>query len=351
MPCKTDLPLSGARVVEWALDLCALACLLAAAGGAAAAEPLAIRQGWVSLTAAFTPIVFEHKEVMRHYGTSYVLEASHFQGTSAELTAIAAGEADLITIGFSTLAAGVERAGLDLRIVADGFQDGIEGHFSSHYVVRADSGIDRIEDLKGKALATNGIGGSLDVALRAMMRKHGMEDKHDYTLIESEFATMNAMLLSGKVDLIGQTPPFIYDPALTAKSRLLFTMRDAVGPTQMIALAARAQFLDKNRAAMTDFFEDYLRGIRWALDPAHRAEVVALVAGATKQPAERIASFLYTDRDFYRDAHARPNLDALQHDMETQVSLGFVKSELDVRKYSDLSFIEAAAQRVSDDGH
>lgn len=324
----------------------ALAAAVLAASGAASAEPLTIRQGWVSLTAAFTPIVFEKKEVMTHYGKSYVLEASHFQGTSAELTAIAAGEVDLITIGFSTLAAGVQRAGIDLRIVADEFQDGIDGHFSSHYVVRTDSGINRIEDLKGKALVTNGIGGSLDVALRAMMRKHGMEDKRDYTLIEGGFANMNAMLLSGKVDLIGQTPPFIYDPALTAKSRLLFTMRDAVGPTQMIALAARAQFLDKNRAAMTDFFEDYLRGIRWALDPDHRAEVIAIVAAATKQPTERIGSFLYTDRDFYRDPHARPNIAALQHDMETQRSLGFIQSDLDVSQYTDLSFVEAAAKRV-----
>ena len=144
-------------------------------GGAVAppsgAEPLKIRQGFVAITAAFTPLVFEHKEVMKHYGTSYVLETEHFQGTSSEITAIAAGEVDLITIGFSTLAVGVERAGLDLRIVADGFQDGVDDYFSSHYVVRSDSGINRVEDLKGKVLATNGIGGSLDVALRAMLKQ------------------------------------------------------------------------------------------------------------------------------------------------------------------------------------
>jgi len=62
-----------------------------------------------------------------------------------------------------------------------------------------------------------------------MLRKHGLEDKRDLTIIEAEFANMNSMLLSGKVDLIGQTPPFIYDPALQGKTRRLFTMRDAVG--------------------------------------------------------------------------------------------------------------------------
>jgi sulfonate transport system substrate-binding protein len=324
----------------------AAAAFCLATGTTARAEPLTIRQGWVSLTAAFTPIIFQKKELMPHYGKSYVLEASHFGGTSAELTAIAAGEVDLVTIGFSTLAASIERAGLDLRIVADGFQDGIDDHFSSRYIVRNDSGIAKIEDLKGKVLATNGLGGSLDVALRAMLRKHGLEDKRDLTLIEGAFVNMNSMLLSGKVDLIGQTPPFIYDPTLTAQTHVLFTMKDAVGPTQMIALAAPAQFLNKNRAAMTDYFEDYLRGIHWALDPANRAAVVALVAEATKQPPERIGSFIYTARDFYRDPGARPNIPALQHDMETQRALGFVKTEFDVRHYVDLTLLDAATKRL-----
>jgi sulfonate transport system substrate-binding protein len=74
--------------------------------------------------------------------------------------------------------------------------------------------------------------------------------------------------------------------------------------------------------------------------------MIALVADATKQPPERIASFLYTGRDFYRDPNARPKLDALQHDMETQRSLGFAKSELDVPRYADLSFIDEAAKRL-----
>lgn len=329
--------------------LAALAGVVIAAGlgGARADEPLKIRDGWVSLTNALTPLVFQNKAVMKHYGQSYVVEDTHFQGTSAELTALAAGEADIVTLGNSTLAIGVENAGLaDLRVVADGFQDGVDSYFSSRYMVRNDSGIKSIEGLKGKVMATNVIGGALDLALRVMLRQHQLEDKRDLTIIDAEFATMVPMLLAKKVDLIGIVPPYVYDPKLDAAAHTLFTMHDAIGKSQMIVLAARQPFLDKNRAALEDFFEDDLRGIAWFMDPANRDAVIALVARVAKQPPERFAGFMFTKRDYYRDPLGQPDLDALQHDVDTQFRLGFIKTALDVRKYADLSFVEAAAKRL-----
>jgi sulfonate transport system substrate-binding protein len=323
------------------------AALLCTMGGAGA-EPVTIRHGWVALTNTMSPLVFENTSVMKHYGKSYVVQPTHFQGTSAEVTAIAAGEIDIITLGNSTLSIGVENAGLeDLRVIADGFQDGVGDHFSSHYMVRSDSGIETIEDLKGKVLATNVVGGALDLAMRVMLRKHGMEDKRDYTAIDTEFANMVPMLVEKKIDLGGMVPPWVYDPKIVAGARTVFTMHDAIGPSQMILLAARTPFLEKNRAAVVDFFEDEMRGIAWFTDPANRTEMLALVARVTKQPAERFAPYMFTEKgDFFHDPHAHPNLDALQHDVDTQTQLGFVKTSLDVRKYSDLSFVEDAAKRL-----
>jgi hypothetical protein len=36
----------------------------------------------------------------------------------------------------------------------------------------------------------------------------------------------------------------------------------------------------------------------------------------------------------------------MQNDMETQVKLGFLKQDLDVKQYVDLSFIDEAARRL-----
>jgi sulfonate transport system substrate-binding protein len=315
-------------------------------GAAARAdEPLVIRHGWVSMTNSLSPMIFENKAIMRHLGKTYIVEPIHFTGTSPEIQAIAAKQIDIITLGFSTLAAGVLNAGLDLRVVADSFQDGVPGYLSSPFMVRNDSGIRRIEDLKGKVLVTNAIGGSLDVALRALLRKHAMEDKRDVTIIEAAFPNMNAMLLGRKVDMVSLTPPFTYDPALEQNAHVLARMKDGVGQSQMIVLAARKDYLEQNRQALYDFFEDMLVGVRWFLDPANRSEALAIVARLSQQPPERL-QYLYTKDDFYRSPDARPNLDAMQHDMETQVQLGFLKQAIDVRQYTDLSFIDEAARRL-----
>ena len=51
-------------------------------------------------------------------------------------------------------------------------------------------------------------------------------------------------------------------------------------------------------------------------------------------------------KDFYHDRNGIPDLDALQSNITMQRDLGFVKSELDVEKLADLSYIKEAAQRA-----
>lgn len=311
-----------------------------------AGEPLKIREGWVDLTSILDPIVFEKHDIMKHYGVSYTVEAMHFLSSSAQLTALATGDLDIQVGGPITVAHAVENAGMnDVRIIADGFQDGIADYFSSQYLVRADSGITTIEDLKGKVLVSNGIGGTMDVVIRAALASHHMTDKRDFTLIEAETASQNGMLLAGKVDLISSIPPFTYDPALAGKTRLLFTMKDIIGPSQMTILFARTAFLAANHAALVDYFEDVQRGVTWFLDPAHRDEMLEIVSRATKLPAARFAGYLYTKADYYHDPGLRPNVAAMQHDIANMRERGYVKSAFDITKYVDLSLAEEAAKR------
>ena len=280
-----------------------LAALLAAAlwldpSGAASAEVLKVRAGWVVTPATMTPILFAKPDILKHYGTSYVVEAIQFGSTSPEITAPATGDLDIASLAFSSFGAAVENAHMeDLRVIADGFQDGVEGYYSSQYMVRNDSPIRTVEDLKGKVLASNGIGGAIDMAMRNMLRRHHMDDQKDYTIIEAQFPGMRAMLDEQKVDLIGIVPPFAYDPKLRRNARVLFTMKDAVGTTQMIVWAARAGFLETNGAALGDFFEDVLRALHWYLDPANRRSAIEIVARFTKQPPESFADWLFTGSD------------------------------------------------------
>src|SRR5262249_15503246 len=157
----------------------------------------------------------------------------------------------------SSLALAIENARMDdLRIVADEFQDGAVGFHSNEYVVAKDGPIKKVEDLKGKVLATNAAGSAVDIAMRAMLRQHKLEDKRDLTIVEAAFPNMRAMLSDRKIDLYPAVLPFSKDPTLREVARPLFTQRDAIGTTQMIVWGARKGFIDKNRAAMVDFLED-----------------------------------------------------------------------------------------------
>jgi NitT/TauT family transport system substrate-binding protein len=178
-----------------------------------------------------------------------------------------------------------------------------------------------------------------------MLRKHGLEDKRDYTVLEAPFPTMRAMLAEKKVDLVPATLPFALDPELKKISRTLFTTRDAVGVSQFSIWAVRKGFIDKNRAALIDFMEDTLRIVHWYLDPANHKEVMEICARITKQPAERFA-WVYTDKDNYRDPNMMPDLAALQRNVDLTRDLGFIKASFDVNKFSDLSLVQEAAKRL-----
>jgi ABC-type nitrate/sulfonate/bicarbonate transport system substrate-binding protein len=336
------------RLSGRALAIFTAALVALGAVAVSAAEPLTVRTGWVVAPATMTPILFANKAILRHYGDTYVVEPIHFGSTSPEITALATGDLDIASLAFSSFGAAVLNGHMDdLRVVADGFQDGVEGHYSGEYLVLKESPIRTIEDLKSKTVASNGIGGATDMGIRALLRQHSMEDKRDYTVVEAQFPSMRAMLAERKVDLVGVVPPFAYDPRFKETTRVLFHMRDGLGTTQMIVLAARSGFLEKNRTALNDFFEDLVRALHWYLDPAHREEAIGIVSTFTKQPKEIFAGYLFTGADYYRDPDARPNLDAFQRNLDVQQQLGFLPGPLDIRAHADLSFIEAAAKRLN----
>ncbi len=282
-----------------------------------------------------------------HEGKSYTPEFMHFTSTPSMITAIASGQIDIVPFAYSSFALAVENAKLnDLRIIADTFRDGVEGYYSTEFMVLNDSPIKKVEDLKGKVVTSNGAGSAVDIALREMLKKHGMQDKKDYTLIESAFPNMKSELLEHKVDLITGVAPFSQDPELRSKAHALFVQKDAIGVSQMIIWTAREDFIKKNRAAIVDFLEDNLRELHWYWTPANHEDAIKQVAQYTKTPPALWDKWLFTKGDLYHDPNGMPDLDALQNNIAAAHGLGFVPAELDPHKYADLSMVEEAAKRL-----
>jgi len=320
--------------------------VLAGAAPASAQQPVKIRISWVAPVSNWASIMPEKKDLAKHLGKSYTFEAVRYAGTPPMVTALASGELEIATLAYSTLAIAIKNAGIDdLRVIAHEFRDGAPGRYTHAYLVLKDGPIKSAQDLKGKVVASNAAGSAVDVAMRAMLRKNGLEDKRDYTVLEAPFPTMRAMLAEKKADLIPAVLPFSTDPELKKLSRVLFTTKDAVGVTQFSVWMARKSFIDKNRAALVDFMEDSIRIVQWYLDPKNHKEAMEIAARVTKQPAERF-DWLFTERDNYRDKNMMPNLTALQANVDLVKDLGFVKASVDIKKHSDLSIVEEAAKRL-----
>jgi sulfonate transport system substrate-binding protein len=337
--------LAGAKVAAAFAFMLTAGALITATGGAAA-EVLKIRLSYVVPVSNWATLLEEKKDLAVHRGKSYQLEITRFAGTPPMITALAAGELDIADLTYPTLPIAIQNAGMDdLRIIADEFQDGNPGSYSNEYFVLADGPIKTIEDLKGKAVAVNVSGSAVDVALRGMLRRHGLENKRDYTLVEAPFPTMRAMLAEKKVDLVSLALPFSLDPELRRIGRPLFDSREAIGVAQFSFWVTRKGFIEKNRAALIDMMEDSLRIARWYLDPANHEEAMAICGRITKQPAE-VYAWAFTKADNYRDPDMMPDLAALQRNVDLVRDLGFVSKSFDVTKYADLSVVKGAAARL-----
>jgi NitT/TauT family transport system substrate-binding protein len=324
---------------------------LTAAAFGAAAQPVKIRVAYVVPVANWASILFEKPGLARHQGKSYAFEAVRFQGTPQMITALANNELEIADLAFASLAIAVENAGMDdLRVIADEFQDGVDGYYSDEFFVLKDGPVQRIQDLKGRVVATNVAGSAVDIIMRAALRKNGLDDRKDVTTIETAFPNMKPTLLSKKADAIPGVIPFAFDPELRAAARVLFTQKEIVGRTQMILWAARSGFLQKNRAAMVDFMEDAIRAARWYVNPDNHAEAVEIAARVSKRPAAAFDKWLFRkagqEGDYYRDPSMQPDLNALQANIDLQHELGLVKATIDVRKHADLTVVQQAARRV-----
>ena len=155
-------------------------------------------------------------------------------------------------------------------------------------------------------------------ALAHRLRKAGLDDKKDVTIIETAFPTMKPVLLEKKADLVTSVLPFSEDPELNAKARTLYTEGQALGPNSLGLWVVRGELIRNHRAALVDLLEDYLRVLRFYTDPANHQEVTEIAAKLTNRPAATF-SWAFTKRDYYRDPSARVDVQSLKNNVNAML--------------------------------
>ena len=324
----------------------ALAGFLIFAGGTTArAEPPKLKLGFDTIPTHLAPIIFKIPEAVQHYGKDYTIEFTRFRGSALQLQAIASGEVDLGVLAFSSFATGILNAHLPIRAVADVAQDG--PWFSTVYCVRADSPIKSVKDLKGATVAVNAFGGAVDLAARSLVLKEGLKPNTDVNFIEANFANEEAMLRENKIQVAGLVQPFWSYAESHGGVRPLFTQRDGLGTTEFLFFGARQDVIAAKRDLLVKFFQDYVRGIRYVTDPAHREQVLKVVGELNNQPADKFAPWaLLKGKDYYHDPDGVVNAAALQANIDELAKLGEIKATFDVRPYVDNSLVDVARKAL-----
>jgi ABC-type nitrate/sulfonate/bicarbonate transport system substrate-binding protein len=320
--------------VRWAVLVAVLAAVAVGCGSdddesAASDKPVTIRMGWGIPGEEIKYVMMERPEVAKNLGKAYEIEWQQFSGTALGVQGLAAGTLDCATVGGLSVANGLDK-GADIVILGE-FLEERAPYFTTAWVVRKDSGIDSLDDLKGKKVATNAVGGSTDYLQDFYIeRQAGLKPGRDYEKVEVPFGQMQETLLSGRVDMGLFPQPFFGAVSATGDVKPMFRLNDQIEPFVQLLNGCRRDFIEDNEEAISKFQEDWSAVAAWVADPANRADVIKASAATTKIPADVLDKFLLTKQDYFRPPGGSVSVDALQDEWDFFREQGGIDSDLKV---------------------
>jgi sulfonate transport system substrate-binding protein len=284
---------------------------------------------------------FFQKEVLKNYGKEYTLEGTYTRGTPEAGALMAAGRVDLACLSFPIFAASVLKDAVPggMSIIADVFQDGHEGYASNTFFVRSEDSLKKVEDLKGKKIAINAYSSAVDLELRVVLKKHGLDPKRDVEIVEVTFPNMGPALREKRVDCAVMVLPFMAVEENKGGIRPLFTGTEAFPRFSVVFMAARNEYLKEHRDLVKAWLADYVGMLHWLYAPENRATAVREVAKITKSPEDVLNTYFLTPRDYYRDHNACITSANVQPSIDAMVKEGFLAAPVDMGKYIDTSML------------
>ncbi len=315
-------------------------------GRRAAAAPVKIRYatgGGIGPNEMETVIFLDYlkQNVLQHFGKAYTLDITFTRGTPEAATLLAAGQADMATLSFAAFAISTLKGAIagGVRIVSDNFQDGRDGYASNSFVVLKESPIQKVPDLKGKKVAINAFGSAVDLALRVVLKKHGLDPRRDLEIVEIAFPNIASAVRERRVDCGAMIIPFMPPELAKGDLRTLFTGGDAFGPHCLLFQVVTNDFVAANREAVRAFLDDYVRGLHWFYDPANRAKAVELTADFTKTSKDALDGYFMTAKDYYRDINGCVASSLIQSPIDAMLGERLIEAPVDVAKYVDTSLL------------
>lgn len=239
--------------------------------------------------------------------------------------AIFAGALDVAYLGPSpALNAYAKSKGAEMRVLAGAANGG------SALVVRADSGITKPEDFRGKKIATPQLGNTQDVQARAWLADHGLKvtlTGGDATVIPTENSNQLALLQKKDLDAVWTVEPWVSRLELEGGAKVFHEDKE----TSVTLLAASARFLRNSPDLAAKIAGAHRELTAWIQE--HPAETRALVKAELTEEMKAAPKDDLLDKSLARvvvtDAISRESLDRMVANAQ---KVGFLKGIPDLAK-------------------
>lgn len=241
-------------------------------------------------------------------------------GGEPSITAVLNGEMELALSEYVSLML-ARQAGRDVQVVMNWVNGaGTPDHGKNGLLVRADSGMEDVEDLEGKTFAVNLLNNLEEIVVKSVLDDNGL-DYDSVEFVEEPFDSMNSLVESGDVDAASQTQPFVLLGERAGLVNLLDPIYEAIPSMPLGSVFASQSWLEENPETANAFYRAVERSFEAASDEAAMRD--AIVAN-TEIDAELVEELPLSDWD------AQIDLGKLSLLAERGVKYGVLSQEPDL---------------------
>jgi NitT/TauT family transport system substrate-binding protein len=255
----------------------------------------------------------------------YELEASvKVSGSGGVIsTALATGDLDAGQIGVGAALLAVSK-GVPIQIVAN------TGAYGEGFVVKRDSPINTITDLKGKKVSIPSKGSMQDYVLRKALSTHGMTVA-DLDIVVVPEADMTQILLTDQVAMVSGAEPSV-SAVIQAGGRMLFTGQDVWPNHENDTFVASTKLISEHPDAVKAIVDTLVRGVKFLQDNPQEAQAITAEATGLSSAVVKAAW-----PNVGRVPDARPDLASIADLAKLMQQDGLLKS-VDVNRAVNLTF-------------
>jgi NitT/TauT family transport system substrate-binding protein len=292
-----------------------------------------VKVGWNYHMGNSPAVVADDRGLFKKYGLD--AEVKSFASGPAVSRALATKELDLAYVGFLPTYHDMLRGGLSVAVVAKA------SYGLGSILVRKDSGINALKDLKGKKVAGSRKNSGNDVILRAFLLRElgGLDPEADVQVIQMGEENKGEVVMNKQVDAAMTVEPFTTQYLLGGQTKVIVNTVEAAPHHPWYVLVVRSDFLKENRDAVVRAVRAHVDAVKFL--NATAGEGNELIARAFKQDGVTTeVARLARERVGFDYAITDKDMEFLDREIGWSRSLGIAKNPQKAAELVDLSLLK-----------